>query len=270
MLDASDETNIEKALIDTAPRPEETWALESPPRWYPSRTGDEKDSYTMSDPRCLRRHEPQRGRETFPDLVEVYAEAGQPPYGARPLPTCLQLGLLHRAVHVWLCDLRTGGLLLRKYCSSSVKSRGRWGPSAHTEVRCYDDKTGAAAAGGGPAAESSTAAVNRALREQLGVDEGSLGTQELWFTCVGREGNCCELLDVFVAPIKGGNLPQVALRPDERVQWVHFTDIFGSQGAMAHTLVPFEPTYRTSMVQRLTVRIVHADAIRSSMQTTWT
>lgn len=80
----------------------------------------------------------------------------------------MQRGLLHRAVHVWLCDFRTGGLVLRKYGRRSAKLPGRWGPTCHGEVLTYgssaDPETGP------HAAELSVTAAVRSLQEQLSLD----------------------------------------------------------------------------------------------------
>eukprot|EP00927_Polykrikos_kofoidii_P078752 TRINITY_DN75569_c0_g1_i1.p1 TRINITY_DN75569_c0_g1~~TRINITY_DN75569_c0_g1_i1.p1 ORF type:complete len:451 (+),score=67.65 TRINITY_DN75569_c0_g1_i1:108-1460(+) len=253
MMEADEEAEAERALEGIAPRPEEMWSLSE------HATGDRGfEGAVMSNPRGLRKHEPQRGCEPQQELVEVFDAEGARPYGARPVSTCLELGLLHRAVHVWLCDLRTGGLLLRKYSrDGSTKNGGRWGPSCHTEVRCYDRASGAAPSGGPPASETCPAAGSRALREQLGIDREPR-CQDAWLSCISRDGTNCELIEVFVIIIEDGQLPPLSIQSSEQVQWVHFTDIFGNEGANARTLIQFEPVYRASMVQRLTSRISQA------------
>merc|ERR1719198_490795 len=95
----------------------------------------------MTEPRGLRLAEPSRGQLPRKDLVEVFNAQGDQTYSTRTLAACLEKGLFHRAVHVWLVDFTSGGLLLRKYSSSCPKHPRRWGPTCHTEVLCYEPNT---------------------------------------------------------------------------------------------------------------------------------
>jgi hypothetical protein len=256
LMEAEEDAQAQRMLSDHAPRPEEMWAL-SPDAW--SIHDGAGASGTMTDPPGLRPHEPQRGLCPHPDLVEVFSAQGMRPYGTRPLSSCLELGLLHRAVHVWLSDTKTGGLLLRKYSRSCAKNAGQWGPSGHTEVRCYDPSSGASVAlGGPPASEAAEKAAARALVEQLGFKRAPR-MQDHWFSSSSRDGNCLELIDVFVVPIDDEcSLPPFSMRGDERTQWVHYLDVFGEHGAAARTLCHFEAAYRADMIKRLQARIVHS------------
>merc|ERR1712113_1239860 len=98
------------------------------------------------------------------------------------------------------------------------------------------------------------------MREQLGVDQPP-ERFEHWFSCTSRSGQCHELLDVFVTNLENGVLPPLRLLASEEVEWVHFLDIFGSAGQDAQdvgNLFHIEETYRSSMVQRMRVRILHS------------
>lgn len=230
----------------------ETWALPDL-----SRGG------VLSDPKSLRLHEPLRGRYPTPDLVEVYHADGSGPFGARPLLACLELGLHHRAVHVWVCDVRTGGMLLRRRSREGPKTPGQWGPSCATEVLCYEPARSSAPA---PASEPALGAAERAAHE-AGLEK--LAAQvplEHWFACTSCDGKCRELLDVFVLPLEDEFLPSFRLREDEAVRWVHYSDVFGMGGsdrritAATHgeRLCAFDASYCSNMTHRLQMRILHA------------
>ncbi|CAK9095142.1 unnamed protein product [Durusdinium trenchii] len=91
----------------------------------------------LTSPPNLRRCEPRRGVPATERYVEVLDMDGQVLCEPRTLEQCLAMGLLHRAVHVWLCVPRTGALLLRRWSpegakhpgapSFRVRCRGRWG-----------------------------------------------------------------------------------------------------------------------------------------------
>eukprot|EP00928_Gymnodinium_smaydae_P056039 TRINITY_DN39489_c0_g1_i1.p1 TRINITY_DN39489_c0_g1~~TRINITY_DN39489_c0_g1_i1.p1 ORF type:complete len:498 (-),score=69.58 TRINITY_DN39489_c0_g1_i1:2-1387(-) len=254
MMEADEEAEAERVLAGEAPKPEVLWALPQTPGTTPASDA----AAAMTNPPGLRSNEPLRHQHPHPTLVEVFDKGGQKPYGARPLSSCIALGLWHRAVHVWICDLRTGGLLLRRYTAKNEKHASRWGPSCHTEVRCYDQDSNAAARGV-VASESSEKSATRAIFEQLGVDRRVRG-ENMWFTGPSKDGTCCELLEVYALPIELGEVPAVSVQSDEDAQWVHYLDVFGSQAVSSRSLQHFEPNYRSAMMQRLKARILHAAA----------
>lgn len=233
----------------------EALAAETPvkDRWGLAGKGNhpEDPKMMMTCPRGERPHEP---RGEVPDrLVEVYDAHGIV-YGARPLKVCLEKGLFHRAVHVWLFDIKTGGLLMRKNRYVSDKHPNLWGPSCHTEVECYEP----AKKVGGHASELSMHAASRALEGQVGleIDPSKL---EHWFSCTSRAGTCCELLDVYVVSMEAEHMV-LSLAPGEEVEWVHFTDAFGDTAETKGSIFHIEEEYRNSMSHRARARIVHADA----------
>merc|ERR1719399_1753148 len=175
-------------------------------------------------------------------------------YGTRPLGVCMERGLFHRAVHAWLMDVKTGGLLMKHNLASSIKHAGIWGPTCHTEVECYEP----AKKPGGHASELATHAASRALRSQLGleIDPNRL---EHWFSCTSRAGGCCELLDIYVVLLESPHLV-LDLASGEEVEWVHFTDIFGAEAATNAAVFCAEDEYKDNMIRRIRARIMHADA----------
>lgn len=222
----------------------------------------------LSDPRGLRLHEPPRHRPAPPDLVEVFTTGGtsiidsKAAFTARPIRDCLDKGLLHNVVHVWIYDAATGGVLLRKYSPDAVKMAGRWGPSCGTEVRAYESMQ--MLGGERPlASEPVEEAAQRAFLEQLGeaAEQHARRRLEHWFSCANRDGKCQEHVEVFVVPLHDNGLPPFNLRRDESVQWVHFLDIFGQKAASQPTgrrgLFHMEAEYRTAFVQRMRARILH-------------
>lgn len=233
----------------------EAFQLETPvkDRWGLSGKGNhpEEPSVMMTCPRGERPHEP---RGDVPDrLVEVY-DANGIVFSARPLKVCLENGLFHRAVHVWLFDIKTGGLLMRKNHGTAEKHPNLWGPSCHTEVECYERSQKV----GGHASELSTHAASRALEAQVGlvIEPSKL---EHWFSCSSRDGTCCEHLDVYVISMEADHLV-LSLAPGEEVEWVHFTDAFGDVAASQQgSILYVEDEYRHAMCHRIRARIVHAD-----------
>eukprot|EP00747_Dinoflagellata_sp_TGD_P207843 gnl/TRDRNA2_/TRDRNA2_81371_c0_seq2.p1 gnl/TRDRNA2_/TRDRNA2_81371_c0~~gnl/TRDRNA2_/TRDRNA2_81371_c0_seq2.p1 ORF type:complete len:501 (+),score=77.03 gnl/TRDRNA2_/TRDRNA2_81371_c0_seq2:43-1503(+) len=215
---------------------------------------------TMTSPRGVRPCEPSR-HGTAPALVEVFDQNGIV-FGVRPLEKCLALGLKHRAVHVWLCIPRTGGLLLRKYAPDFPKHPTRWGPTAHGEVHCYGSEGDSRLHGEFHASEISAQAAARCLKEQLGVSEmsGAVGKLEHWFSSDARDGTCHELIDVYVAPIEGAGLPPLRLPAMEEAEWVFFADVFGEDAVLAGTICHMEDEYRQSMIHRTSMRMVAEDA----------
>jgi len=204
----------------------------------------------MTCPRGERPHEP---RGHVPDrLVEVYDAHGIV-YGARPLKVCLEKGLFHRAVHVWLFDIKTGGVLMRKNNKESEKHPNLWGPSCHTEVECYEP----AKKQGGHASELSDHAASRALEAQIGlqIDPSKL---EHWFSCMSRGGTCCELIEVYVISMEAAHLV-LSILPGEELEWVHFTDVFGNTSASKGKIFHIEDEYRTAISIRARARIAHAE-----------
>jgi len=244
VLNAEEETEAELAVASRAAPADVSWSL------CGAETGA---GAVMTAPRGLRPHEPARGAEA-PELVEVITAEGVA-ISARPLVTCLSVGLLHRGIHVWLIDPQTGGMLLRRYAMSAPKHPGRWGPTGHGEVLFYGLERNAS--GGPHSSELSTHAATRTLSGQTGVyvDPSAL---ELWLSCTSCEGRCNELLDVYVTTIGTKGLPPLTLRSGEAAEWVHFTDVFGGGGRPVESLFHIEDTYRTAMVQKMKSRILHA------------
>ncbi|CAK0893490.1 unnamed protein product, partial [Prorocentrum cordatum] len=224
----------------------------------------EEGAPTLTDPCGLSPREPPPVAPAQPELVEVFdGPLAESPYGVRGAAECLQRGLWHRAVHVWLLDARTGGLLLRRHSRQSSRNPGRWGPSCHDSVRCCAPIPRGQPPGPSAAAESSRGAAARALREQLGLGPEPRGALELCFRCpsqaaCGDGGTCRELLDVWVlrAEHAGGLL--LSLRGDEEAEWVHFLDVFGPAGRAAENLFHMEPAYADAAVQRLRARVLQA------------
>lgn len=246
ILEADEEAEAERLVSASAPPASQTWGLR-----LPGASGDA--GLAMTSPRGGRPHEPD-AHSPADRLVEVVDAEGRAS-AARPLATCLQRGLLHRAVHVWACDAKTGGLLLRRYASTVPKHPGRWGPTCHGEVLCYGSTSDVLS---GP--HTSEVSVNTAQRlalEQLGA-ELPPADFEHWFSCTSRDGTCHELLDVYVVRLQG-TCPIFRMARGEEVEWVHFTDIFGVEAALSDRLFHIEESYRGSMVTRMRARILHAD-----------
>mmetsp|Transcript_168271 Transcript_168271/g.540613 ORF Transcript_168271/g.540613 Transcript_168271/m.540613 type:complete len:473 (-) Transcript_168271:104-1522(-) len=231
------------------------WAL-------PRRCDGASGALEMTSPRGARAHEPPRGALGVRELGSVAIGAderlvevvGNGPSAPRTVPRCLEQGLLHRAVHVWLCVPRTGALLLRKWSPSARKHPGSWGPTCHGEVYCYGS------GGDGHAAEMSAQAAARLVEEQLGVAADVFGELEHWFSCTSKDGMCHELLDVYVAALDGG-LPELRLEQREEVDWVYFAQVFGKEVKDLRVLCHLEAEYRSSMVRRLRQRTVPEDVL---------
>eukprot|EP00933_Yihiella_yeosuensis_P050892 TRINITY_DN48699_c0_g1_i1.p1 TRINITY_DN48699_c0_g1~~TRINITY_DN48699_c0_g1_i1.p1 ORF type:complete len:500 (+),score=83.47 TRINITY_DN48699_c0_g1_i1:85-1584(+) len=191
-------------------------------------------------------------------LVEVFDEQGIP-FGTKPLSTCLQTGLLHRGIHIWICDAETGGLLLRKHSKRAYKSPGIWGPTCCGEVYCYAADTVDGRGLGHRPSETSTDAAARIIREQTGLEKIHL---EHLFSSRSRAAGCQEFLEVFVASFRRNVVPGLRLHEDEAVEWVHFLDVFGhGRGLDKSRIFHLEESYTASMVQKMKSRIVHADSM---------
>lgn len=243
ILEADEEAAAELEALASEPPVKERWGLSG------KGNHPEDPQVMMTCPRGERPHEP---RGDVPDrLVEVFDTHGIV-YGARPLKVCLKKGLFHRAVHVWLFDIKSGGVLMRKNTHKSDKHPNLWVASCHAEVECYEP----AQKVGGHASELSTNAALRALDTQLGLDIQA-SKLEHWFSCPSRVGSCCELLDVYVISMVAEHLV-LSLAPGEEVEWVHFTDAFGDT---AGSICYLEEEYRSSMSHRARARIVHADSV---------
>jgi len=198
----------------------------------------------MTNPPTLRRAEPQRGCPVADHFVEVLDPDGQVLCDPRTLEQCLAQKLLHRAVHVWLCVPRSGALLLRKWQEKGVKHPGRWGPTCHTEIRCYG-------AGDGHAAEVSTQSAERALEEQLGLPATSVGELIHCFSCQTSDGDCQELLDVYLAPLSKAGLPPLSLQEGEEVDWVFFAHVLSPDFAKGGRLFYYNNVYRRALARRM-------------------
>merc|ERR1712216_340003 len=196
-------------------------------------------------------------------VIEIIDHHGEP-FGARSLAACLESGLLHRVVHVWLCDPRNGGLLLRRYSQLAAKEPEHWGPSARGEVHCYNRPIGEDLQGvsraGPQSAEMSFDTAQRVLKEQLGFEQPDLSKIEHWGSCASHHGNMHELIEIYTVDIGLHGWPDFQLRRDEQVEWVHFMDVFGNEGKQALRLFHFADNYRATMVQKLRVRVEHARA----------
>jgi len=216
LLEADESAHLEQMMLARQAPAGESWSL----GLQGSRHGaNGRVAGQMTSPRGLRPHEPPRG--AIPERMVEVIDADGCAYGVRPLDAVLARGLLHRAVHVWLCDFRTGGLLLRRYSKEAPKHPGQWGPTCHGEVLSYS----AGGLHGPPTSELSTDAAMRLLSEQLGL-ENVPGTLDHWFSCVSSDGLCCELVEVYVATLgETSSLPPLCLAQSEDAEWVHFTDI---------------------------------------------
>lgn len=263
ILEAEEEAEAEGLAAGPGPgsgAAAEAWSLRRPvPAHALAPPADGGGALTC--PRGARPHEPHH-TQAAPRLVEVVDHQGVA-YGARPLDACLERGLLHRAVHVWLVDLRTGGLLLRKYGRTSKKMQRRWGPTCHGEVLCYgstaDESTGP------HTAELSLTAAGRVAREQLSLQLDAVELEH-WFSCRSQSGTCRELVDVFVAPLRDRAGPAVRFaRDDEEAEWVHYLDVFGPEVVDLPSIFHVEDEYRDSMVRRMCSRIVHAASERPTV-----
>jgi len=187
------------------------------------------------------RHEVDASVSRGEEIVELISgDVGA--YGARPLRICLDRKLLHRAVHIWVVDARTGGVMLRKYSDVAPKHPGRWGPTAHGEILC------------GRHVESSPVAALRALREQTGLERQARELQ-FWLSCTSEDGRCHELLDVYVTLHRGSS--PLELPEDEQIEWVHFLDIFNSTHV---DLFHMDPCYAATMASKMRSAILHASS----------
>jgi hypothetical protein len=257
-LEAEEEAEANRVAAEGAPKPGEMFSLTSP---FALLAADgSRDLSAMSSPRGLRPHEPSRGSCAAP-VVEVIDNHGRA-YGARPLHTCLEMGLKHRVVHVWLTNPRSGGLLLRRCSHLTAKEPNLWGPSARGEVLCYQkgclvlDEH--AHETGPQSAELSFDTAVRVLREQLGFECASIGSLDHWGTCVNRQSTMHELIEIYAVDVGQSTLPDFQLRRDEEIEWVHFTDIFGSEGMDACSLFHISTAYQSAMVQKMRTRVEYA------------
>ncbi|CAE8612835.1 unnamed protein product [Polarella glacialis] len=264
ILEAEEEAQAECEVAATAATDPKVWSLSR------GKLSDEAGSVMTSpsgarphEPReVCARHEPVNG----PHLVEVLDEKGVP-YASKPLATCMEKGLLHRGIHIWLCDPCSGGLLLRHYSRWAPKLPQCWGPTCCGEVLCYGNGPSSPVSEGRSMglrpSETSADAAERIIQEQLGVNNLTL---EFWFSSRSRNGNNQELLDVFIASCADSDVPPLRLAHDEDVEWVHFLEVFGSGGRSHLTsLAHVEETYVSCMVQKMRSRILHSDAAKSAI-----
>jgi len=248
ILEAHEQSAAEQIVAAKCPGGVHTWGLRS------AGDGSSNNTASLTSPRGERPYEPHAHVPAV-QLVEVVDAQGVA-CAVRPLMLCLERGLLHRAVHVWLYNACTGRLLLRKYAPITLKSRGRWGPTCHGEIMCYGSTANIAT--GPHTAEVSLHAALRILREQIGIDSAA-ASLEHWFSCTNQEGQCRELLDVYVLEDQGQSRT-LQLVQGEDVEWVHFADIFSSAALESNRMLHMEEYYRSSMVKRMQSRILHQHA----------
>jgi len=253
ILEAEEDAEAERLVADGVGLPDDAWAL---PLAGADGAADGEDR-SFTSPRGLRGAEPRRGAgDETRQLVEVLVGDGVPLAAPRTLGACLERGLLHRAVHIWICDFRTGGLVLRKYGRTSAKLQDRWGPTCQGEVLCYGSTADPAT--GPHTSELSNAAAERSLREQLSLDVRSTDLEH-WFSSRSLDGKCCELIDIFVVALRDGFMsPSIRLPDGEQVQWVHYTDVFHESSCKLPNLFHIEPPYREAMVRMMVSRIAHS------------
>mmetsp|Transcript_20436 Transcript_20436/g.45858 ORF Transcript_20436/g.45858 Transcript_20436/m.45858 type:complete len:426 (+) Transcript_20436:61-1338(+) len=176
-------------------------------------------------------------------LLQAYSASGHR-VSLAPLQRCLEKGLHHRAVHVWICILRSGALLVRQYRPDFPKHPGRWGPSCHGEIV----STGSAM--DGCSTETSLEAAKRATREQLGVDAGDIGELTHWFTTSLSDGSCQEMAEVYVLPFDkpaGTALPVLQLPASEAVDWASYVDVFADNSRNPSALFYMDEQYKRQM-----------------------
>lgn len=250
-----------------APLAAEAWSLQCPER--PDSPGP------MTSPRGFRPLEPVRPTSQastrlpiksildsapLERRLEVFDQNWQP-CGTRTLERCLERGLRHRAVHIWVYVPVTGALLLRRYANDAPKHPGRWGPTVHGEVLCYG------AEGDGHASEMSVQAAARCLAEQIGVSANDVQELEQLFSCSACEGclhgTSNELLDVYVAALKGEGLPPLSLQKGEQVDWVFFADVFSEEAKQAGTIFRAEEDYVRAILRPLRARVVRNDVLNA-------
>jgi len=248
ILEAHEQSEAERIVAAKYPGGVHTWGLRS------AEDGSGNSKASLTSPGGERPYEPHPHVPAV-QLVEVVDAQGAA-CAVRPLTLCLERGLLHRAVHIWLYNACTGRLLLRRYAPVSLKSHGRWGPTCHGEIMCYGSTADTAT--GPHTAEVSVHAALRILREQIGI-ESTAASLEHWFSCTNQEGQCRELLDVYVLEDQGESRT-LQLLQGEDVEWVHFTDIFGSAALESSRMLHTEEYYRSSMVKRVQSRILHKHA----------
>lgn len=248
----------ELTMAKIPPLVAESWSLTCP-----DRTGH---TGPMTSPRGARPFEPIRGvLQTLPErpavrdvdrLVEVLDQHGNAT-STRTLGRCLERGLRHRAVHIWLIVPRTGALLLRRNAANASKNPGLWGPTVHGEILCYGSD------GDGHAAELSAQAAARSIKEQLGFDASKVDDLEHWFSYESYNGTCIEIVDVHVSALKGQGLPELRLRDGEEVDWVFFGDIFAEDAKHAGTVFRVEEEYIMAMMRSLRARVVKNDVMNA-------
>lgn len=199
-------------------------------------------------------------------LVEVLNQQGEAT-ATRSLARCLERGLRHRAVHVWLVVPRTGALLLRRYAPNALKHPGRWGPTVHGEILCYGTEgnghgaeLSAQAALG---AELSAQAAARSIHEQLGIEASEVDELEHCFSCTSEDGKSIEIVDVYIAALKGQGLPPLRMHQHEEVDWAFFGDVFSDDARKAGTVFHVEEDYVMSMFRRMRVGVVANDVMNA-------
>jgi len=224
------------------------------------------DAAHMTSPRGFRPHEPARrigGSADFRGcdddnsgkvpLIEALDSKGQPCCEPRSLAQCLGSGLLHRAVHLWICVPRSGALLLRKWSRSAAKHPGRWGPTSHSELHSYGH------GGDGHAAEVSSQAAERSLSDQLGLDISTVRSVQHVFSSRILEGNCKELVDVYLAPVGSNGVPPLKLASDEEVEWVFYRDILSTDAVHSKAIFNCPDDYRIALDRQMRSSAVRED-----------
>jgi len=85
-----------------------------------------------------------------------------------------------------------------------------------------------------------------------------------WSTyCSACEGTSNELLDVYVAALKGEGLPPLSLQRGEQVDWVFFADVFSEEAKQAGTIFRAEEDYIRAILRPLRARVVRNDVLNA-------
>jgi len=83
------------------------------------------------------------------------------------------------------------------------------------------------------------------------MDTAAVGALLHCFSCECKDDNVQELLDVYLAPLGGGGLPDLVLDADEEVDWVFFTHVLSPTFANSGRLFRYSDVYRRALARRL-------------------